>query len=157
MYELKCHQYIENDHIALFFLLTFCNLVHNSCENLYFRFSYYNGVIVKMCGDSSVWLLYPCKQQARPFVSQCCCWESAYDTLLYWNVLQCTGMYCIVLECTAMYWNVLYCTGMYCTVLDCTALYWNVRQCSALHCSALHCTAMYCIVLYCSALHITPL
>ncbi len=44
---------------------------------------------------------------------------------MYWNVLECTGMYWnvpgdILFVMYWMYWNVLECTGMYWDVLECT-------------------------------------
>jgi len=70
---------------------------------------------------------------------------------VFWNVLQCFGMCCSVLECVAVFWNVLQCFGMCCSVLECVAVCCNVLQCDAMcyNCSVLQCVAVCCRVLQC--------
>ena len=43
--------------------------------------------------------------------------------VMYWDILEYTGIYWGILRCTGIYWDVLGYTGMYWDILGCTGIY----------------------------------
>jgi hypothetical protein len=64
--------------------------------------------------------------------------------VLFWLVLSCFGLSCLVLACLVLFWPVLSCFGLSCLVLFWLVLAWLVLSCFVFLCA--------CFVLFCLAL-----
>ena len=102
-----------------------------------------HGTVLHVCSQCYYWNDHgcTCKEEICPLATLYGGWR----LLMYWIILYYTVMFCYILNCIVLCYTVFYCTVpiLYCFVLrDTTVLY--IIQCY----TVLSCAALYCIVLY---------
>ena len=74
-------------------------------------------------------------------------------TSIYCNIVQCSSIYCSRIQCTSIYCNIVQSSSIYCSRIQFTSIYCNIVQCSSIYCNIVQFTSLYYSIEHCSAIY----